>query len=311
MTIQEKCNKLNNDIHNPLFYNNYLLKIPGVYNYEKVFTSLDVIEDCQDAIDEFNKIPEKNIQTRSTLYIYGVLQSIYCQQDGLFNLYNTITEAKFKGVYTLFEKYNYKKESREVRNDIAGHPSNRNNGKEFYFIAKGQNSKYKFSYGGYTPNFRLVNVDLKQFIEEQKSFTETILNDIETHVAKSIVQHKNKYKKIKLVSLADGIQRAIQLISRGIHDKTRCFQAEIGINQFTETLTQLTTELNFRYNNHFSDSISEIFRLQNHSLERIKELFDNDKLLNNQDAEIFLDSLDNQTRELLDILKEIDTEFET
>lgn len=144
--------------------NEYLKCTPG--NHERVFTSLDVIEDCQDAIEEYANISIKNFPKRSTLYIYGVLQAMYCQQDGLFQLYKTIIDDKIENVYKFFEKYKFSKTIREVRG-IAGHPTNRK-GKEFYFIAKGQNTKYRFSYGGYTPDFKKVDVDLCIFIEQQK-----------------------------------------------------------------------------------------------------------------------------------------------
>ncbi len=305
MTIQAKCNTLNKAIHNRLFLNNYLTTNVG--DYERVFTSIDLIEDSQDAIEEFGNIPETNFQKRSTLYIYGVLQSLYCQQDGLFNLYKTITKASTKNVYEMFKLYSFTAEIRNVRDDIAGHPTDRKKGKEFYFIAKGSNSKYNFSYAGYTPHFRKVDVDLKQFIKEQNKFTHTILDQVEKSIAEQINIHKDKFKKMKLLNIVENLNYPIQLIYRGIFSNH--LLASSGLKEIKGKLDELKAELINRYNNSIPDSLKDIFRLQDYILKKVEHWISNNELQNNLDAEIFLDSFDNQLNELFDILKEIDEDF--
>jgi hypothetical protein len=66
----------------------------------------------------------------------------------------------------LFELFELDNQIRLVRDDIAGHPADRNFGKEFYYLNKGGNSKYQFTYGGYNPKFKSVKVNLKDFIEK-------------------------------------------------------------------------------------------------------------------------------------------------
>lgn len=304
MTIQQKCDKLNKDIHNRLFLNNYLSTTIG--DYERVFTSIDLIEDCQDAIEEFENIPEINIQSRTTLYIYGVLQSMYCQQDGLFHLYRTITNKNIKNVYELFKLYQFNKQIREVRDDIAGHPADRK-GKEFYFIAKGTNSKYIFSYAGYTPHFRNVDVDLKQFINEQNIFAITVLDEVEKTIVQKIQTHKSKFNSMKLIDIVDNLNYPIQLIYRGIFNNHPL--ADSGLQEIKGKLNKLKTELDQRYNNKIPDSIKDIFRLQDHILNKIENWISTKTLESNLDAEIFMDSFDHQLNELVDILKEIDEDF--
>jgi hypothetical protein len=304
MTIQQKCDKLNKDIHDRLFLNNYLSTTIG--DYERVFTSIDLIQDCQNAIEEFENIPETNIQSRTTLYIYGVLQSMYCQQDGLFHLYRTITDRKIKNVYELFKVYQFNKQIREVRDDIAGHPADRK-GKEFYFIAKGTNSKYIFSYAGYTPHFRNVDVDLKQFIKEQNIFVITVLHEVEKTIVQKIKTHKSKFNLMKLIDIVDNLNYPIQLVYRGIFNNHPL--ADRGLQEIKGKLNKLKTELDQRYNNKIPDSIKDIFRLQDHVLNKIGNWISTKTLENNLDAEIFMDSFDHQLNELIDILKEIDEDF--
>lgn len=305
MTIQQKCDKLNAAIHDRLFLNNYLSTNIG--DYERVFTSIDLIEDCQNAIEEFERIPEINFQTRSTLYVYGVLQSMYCQQDGLYHLYKTIKNTNTKNIYELFKIYQFNKEIREVRDDIAGHPADRKNGKEFYFIGKGLNSKYNFSYAGYTPHFRKVDVNLKQFIEEQNSFTLTVLNEIEKTVAQQVQAHKDKFKAMKLVDIVDNLNYPTQLIYRGILNNHPL--ANNGLAEIKGKLNNLKIELNQRYNNKIPNSIKDIFRLKDHILNQIGNWIMTKTLEGNLDAEIFMDSFEHKMNELIDILKEIDDDF--
>lgn len=304
MTIQGKCNKLNRDIHNRLFLNNYLSTTIG--DYERVFTSIDLIEDCQDAIEEFENIPETTIQSWTTLYIYGVLQSMYCQQDGLFHLYRTITNRNIKNVYDLFKLYQFNIQIREARDDIAGHPADRK-GKEFYFIAKGTNSKYLFSYAGYTPHFRNVAVDLKEFIKEQKVFASTVLDEVEKTIAQQIQIHKSKFNSMKLSDIVDNLSYPIQLIYRGIFDNHPL--ADSGLQEIKGKLDKLKIELNQRYNNKIPDSIINIFRLQDYILNKIGNWVSTKTLEKNLDAEIFMDSFDHQLNELVDILREIDEDL--
>ncbi|MGB3464609.1 MAG: hypothetical protein WBA74_05050, partial [Cyclobacteriaceae bacterium] len=92
--ITEICNKLNRDIHDSLFDNFHLAS--DELRYNRSFTSIDLIEDCQNAIEEFESTKVSGIEGRSTLFIYGVLQALFCQQDGLYHLYKSISGSELK-----------------------------------------------------------------------------------------------------------------------------------------------------------------------------------------------------------------------
>jgi hypothetical protein len=93
--IQEWCGDLNEKIHEDIYLDNFLL--PDESRHSKAFASLDVIEDSQSAIDEFINLPETLFLGRSTLYIYRVLQALYCQQDGLQHFYESVENKTFNG----------------------------------------------------------------------------------------------------------------------------------------------------------------------------------------------------------------------
>lgn len=299
------CNKLNESIHEPLYHNFYNAK--NELRYNQTFTSIDLIEDSQIAIGEFGSIQSLGKEGRSTLLIYGLLQSLFLQQDGLYHLYKCVVNDKTK-LTDFFDTFSFDKKIREVRNDIAGHPTNKKN-TEFYFIAKGQVSKERFTYAGYTPAFRKVDVDLKTFISKQSEFTINVLQAILDEILKKIEMKKDEHKNKSLQEMIVGADRNIQLIYRGIRDKDRNFQGEWGINGVKNALDEIRIELNTRYNNNLPSGISEAFRLTDYIIHRFNEWWTENNLLGNNDAEIFLDSLGKQLNELKEMLIEIGEEF--
>jgi hypothetical protein len=300
--IIDLCNTLNKAIHEPLHHN--FDNISNELKYKQTFTSIDLIEDSQIAIEEFEKIESLGKQGRSTLLIYGLLQSLFLQQDGLYHLYKCVVDENIKQT-DFFDKFSFDKSIREVRNEIAGHPTNRKN-TEFYFIAKGPISKGRFTYVGYSPSFRTVGVDLKSFITKQSEFTVNVLQKVHENVLKKIEMKKDEYKNKSLKEMIIGAERNIQLIYRGIRDVERNFQGEWGILGLKDTVNEIRKELNTRYNENLPSGILEAFRLIDYIINRFNQWWSEKILLGNDDAEIFLDSLEKQLDELKEMLEEID-----
>jgi len=225
----------------------------------------------------------------------------------LQHLYKCVLDEKIKQT-EFFDTFSFDKDIREVRNDIAGHPTNRKN-TEFYFIAKGPISKDRFIYAGYTPKFRKVEVDLKTFISKQTELTIKVLQTVLDKILKKIEMKKDEHKNKALKEMLVGADDNIQLIYRGIRDTDRTFQGEWGISGVKNALDEIRTELNIRYNNNLPSGISEVFRLTDYIIARFNEWWTENNLLQNDDAEIFLDSLGKQLDELKEMLIEIDEEF--
>jgi hypothetical protein len=303
--IIELCNSLNKAIHEPLYHNFY--NIPNELKYNQTFTSIDLIEDSQIAIEDFESAESLEEQGRRTLLIYGLLQSLFLQQDGLYHLYKCVVDENIKQV-DFFDIFSFDKNIREVRNDIAGHPTNRKN-TEFYFIAKGPISKERFTYAGYTPTFRTVEVDLKTFITKQLEFTINVLQTVGKNILNKIEMKKGEHKDKSLKEMIVGADRNIQLIYRGIRDEERNFQGEWGISGLKDAIDEIRKELNIRYNENLPSGISEAFRLIDYIIHRFNQWWTERTLLGNDDAEIFLDSLEKQLSELKKMLLEIDQEF--
>jgi hypothetical protein len=118
---------------------------------------------------------------------------------------------------------------------------------------------------------------------------------------------EHKYKSLK--EMIVGADRNIQLIYRGIRDDERNFQGEWGISGLKCAIDEIREELNKRYNQNLPSGISESFRLIDYIIHRFNQWWDDRTLLGNNDAEIFLDSLENQLGKLEEMLIEIDEEF--
>lgn len=307
MIVQELSRKINNDLHNRMFQPNHFKEDFG--DYEKCFTSLDLIEDCQDAIDEFIAIPETIIPNRSVLNIYGVLQATFCQQDGLFGLYQNISREKFKSIGEFFTHFNFDSKNRDIRNDIVGHPTTRKGNTEFYFIDKGPNSKYKFSYAGYSPEFIVKKVDLKKIIDEQNNLATNVLNKVAEMINEKVNEHKEKHQDESLYSIVSNLNYSIQLIKRGYSDVNRYFQAEGSLKIVTSKITEVEEELKKRYKNSTPESVEYTLKNIYYILEKVQKWYENNELLNNKDAEIFMIAFDKEFEELEDMLKEIDEEY--
>jgi hypothetical protein len=295
-----------NKINKANFKSNFL---KGKDNYKKAFVSLESIEDSQSAIDEFLNLDENILPGRTTLYIYGVLQSLFCQQDGILHLYKLIVDNSIK-IGTLFEQFHFDSGHREIRNDIVGHPTNRNNGKELYYLAKGSNTKYAFTYAGFTQNlekFRVKDVDLRKLITEQEIFVTEVLNAVNTEIDNKIQELKTKFKDMKLLELTKHMSDYISKIFEGIsHDYP---PVKGNINCLTKAISSIKEELHKRYNNAVPYEILQQFDLLDYILEKFINWVDKDELIGNMDAKVFHEGLERQFEELESMLKSIDEEF--
>ncbi|MEO0075655.1 MAG: hypothetical protein ABIK31_06070, partial [candidate division WOR-3 bacterium] len=175
--------------------------------------------------------------------------------------------------------------------------------------AKGPISKDRITYAGYTPTFRTVEVDLKSLIIKQSEFTKNVLQKVLENILKKIEMKKGEHKNKSLKEMIVGADRNIQLIYRGIRDDERNFQGEWGISGLKLAIDDIREELNKRYNNNFPSGISESFRLIYYIIHRLNQWCNDKTLLGNDDAEIFLDSLENQLNKLEEMLIEIDDIF--
>ena len=187
--ILSLCRELNDLVTSSTYQSLY--DIPNDTDYDQTFISIDAIEDTQGAISAFTNANSPKERGQNILLIYGFLQALFVQQDGLHNLYRCVFNSDINQK-DFFDKFSFDNEVRNVRNDIAGHPTNRKRDTEFYFFDKSEQiSKDKFVYAGYIPEFKAVDVDSKVFIKKQFEFTKNVLKVVQEEVLMKIKEKKN------------------------------------------------------------------------------------------------------------------------
>ena len=149
-------------------------------DFMRLLASFDVIEDCQCAIDYFKESAFPS-PPDSYLYIYGLLQALFVQQDAI----NSI-------LLTLYPDYEPKKDIlchreidslaaiREIRNDVAGHPTNRDTKEEKYVVRLLRCSlrKDSFSYVIVGNRTETRHVHVNQVIDDQEFYVSQCLSKI-------------------------------------------------------------------------------------------------------------------------------------
>ncbi|MGI0015141.1 MAG: hypothetical protein ACREBU_17140, partial [Nitrososphaera sp.] len=87
--------------------------------FSQLASSLDVIEDAEQAIAAFTAGEFGESKTALYLAVYGLLQALYVQQDAVIHLCESL------GIKERINNYPKLKEVREIRNDSIGHPTRR------------------------------------------------------------------------------------------------------------------------------------------------------------------------------------------
>ncbi len=113
-SLQNKISELRELIDSSICYKQGVWDRKENGDWSKLWTAVDNIEDTQLAIEEFT-----SLQNFSRLAIYGLLQSLVVQQDGLRHLEEAI---KIK-VPNFKTKYPELHRIRKIRNETIGHPT--------------------------------------------------------------------------------------------------------------------------------------------------------------------------------------------
>ncbi len=170
--------------------------IENTEKWNRLCSSLDVIGDTQYAIEfyENTDFPEKI--GGKYLFIYGLLQAFYVQQDAVSNMHKALYDEKIKF------KEDYKKifSIRQLRDDAVGHPTDRDYGKSFIFISRHSLTKDKFeimiTYQNGIDEFK--SADVTESINNQKEGIEIILKETIKKLDNDIKEFKEKYSMKKL-----------------------------------------------------------------------------------------------------------------
>lgn len=162
-------------------------------------TCLDTIDDAQSAIEAYRGTSKEAEKSELYLRTYGVLQAMFIQQDALHNLADSLDMSlDIKGDQRI-------KDIREIRNNVAGHPTDRGSvkGRTFYRISQHSLRRFRFEvlkhHSDREPKISRVNI-CKITIKNERILTRYLLNIIE-HLKLKWIDHAKKFRSKSLARI--------------------------------------------------------------------------------------------------------------
>jgi len=276
-------------------------------SWNRLCTCLDTIGDVEVAIREFQEINKENKYTY--ILIYGLLQWLYLQQDtvGLLNLSIRWEKIDYKKIdWEIFSKV------REPRNNIIWHPASvRWTEPSFFIISRNTISNQWFEILNYLPQSWWTEFDwvlFEDIIKIQSEWIYSILLDIKNHLMNEIETHKKQFGWDKLMNhfpwlLSYQIQKLYEWIRRSDYPISG-----LSLKSFDDSIEKIEKGLISRYKDWYNQQ-HEVLKIK-HIINILSNYYGWTKVLEEYDAEIYIDVLRKEFEELKPMLEEIDEEFE-
>ena len=168
--------------------------------WNRLTSALDVLSDSTSAIGYYAKTDSPYELGAKYLRIYGFLQCIMLQQDAAESISVTLSGANVDWLRTYPEAYKV----REIRHDVAGHPTNRN-GTEFIFLV--QHSLHKWHIEYYKTNAdeaispQIHSVNVAEAVLNTTRCVNKLLNETIKQLDAELKAHHDKFKAAKMADI--------------------------------------------------------------------------------------------------------------
>ena len=271
-------------------------------NWSILCSSLDAIEDTELAINAYREMEFPSEDGGKYLFVYGLLQGCFVQQDALKNLGGALgcTGGDLRVEYPEL------KEIRETRNDAVGHPTLRNSGTS-HVISRVTMDKGGFQYVSYLPDgkFEFKDVSTEKIIEDQLNFAAHILDEIVSEVEQKKQDHKEQFKNEKLAGIFEFVDYPLQKLKEATAPgyvlelgKVDYVEVEKALEQFKQALTE---------RGHLEATKRAVSEDCEHAIMKLKDFFDSlPDCVDNNTASIFVDCVEKQVEVLKVWAREID-----
>lgn len=170
--------------------------------WDRLTSALNVLEDTSWAIEYYLSNDYPSEFKGKYLYTYGLLQALFVQEDAV----NSISIALFGRKIDFKTSYPKAYAVREMRNDVAGHPTNRGTS-NYIYLAQCSLRKDSFYYikdDSMTEQSENIDVDVYAAISEMASCINEILEnavkELDEELEKYIEQHKGR-KMVEIFNL--------------------------------------------------------------------------------------------------------------
>lgn len=186
------------------------LLIPNRKKWIGVTASIDVLEDSSWAIEYYVENDYPSDMKGKYLYTYGLLQALFVQQDAAENIYKVFFDENIKWK----EEYPKAYVVREMRNDVTGHPLNRDN-HFFIYLVQMYMKKESISYLKEDVNLNHRNSVKVNLIESIEDSAKCINHVLERVLEKLDSEHKAyimTHKDVKMVDIFRSLSYAREKI---------------------------------------------------------------------------------------------------
>jgi hypothetical protein len=296
-----------------------LLKDPP--NWNMLTSAMDVVQDTEYAIRAYEATKEKDI---GMLYlrIYGLLQALYVQQDGLESMVRALDgNNNFK-----IESEPEAKHIRQVRHDTVGHPT-KQGGTQVKQGKAGEQvshflSRQSMNDSGYTlmrtsnlKDVQFIQISIPSLIVDNRTLVQRVLLRTKTKLEEMEMTHRKQFRGEKLLDCFppttgyyfEKVFMAIQSPSFG-----NTPMGEISLTTLKENLAKFRFALEKRglltKVNHMEEDLAEIeFPLE--ELDKYFKGAKGDFLSDSRVASIFAYFVKNKLEALQHVAEEIDEEY--
>ena len=184
--------------------------IPIYKKWIGITASIDVLEDSSWAVEYYIENDYPSDMKGKYLYTYGLLQALFVQQDAADNIYRVFLDEKIKWDAEYPKAYAV----REMRNDVTGHPLNRDN-HFFVYLVQMYMKKESISYlkdDVVSKNYESVNVNLMGSIEDSAKCINHVLSRVLEKLDSEHKAYINAHKNVKMVKIFQGLDYAREKI---------------------------------------------------------------------------------------------------
>lgn len=307
-TIDELEDTIRDFINNPR--KQYIL-LQNKASWNMLCSCLDLIGDTELAIAAYNSSTETEDKGNAYLLNYGILQTLFLQQDAVRNLCEALAIT--------YEPDPILTQIREIRNDSIGHPTKRGGDKDrsYNFITRASICKTGFDLmttypDGRAPRFMTVNV--VKLIENQQQLVANALASIVEMLLKEEADHKAMFKEDHLLSVFPSVLHYyFEKVFEAVHGNKPVEFGATHVKAIGEVVDNFKSKLERRGTLKAYDSVIYLLELLEYPIKELSSYFSgaSSSIGDSKTAYIFTFFLMKHMDELKQIAKEIDEEYET
>lgn len=291
---------------------NFELRQNQAFFYQ-LCVSMDLISDTEDAISAYEQKEYGENKSAHYLAIFGLMQAWFVQQDAVKHLAEALDSP------IVLKNYPHLEKIREIRNDLAGHPTKRGFKKlhSYHYISQPTLTKLgcqlvSLHSDGTPPKFR--NINTAELLQEQRESVIAILEDLSKKLDSDHKKHKEEFSMKKLVDIFPGnLDYCLQKVYEGIRREDYREMSQRMLAIISKAIDDLKISLEER-SGAYLENLEDSFELIDASVDFFNRYLGLEEATSEKmqiEARIYYDNLCNQVKNLQEMLAEIDLEYTT